>query len=115
MKVLRRQAFKNKRNVMIGRTHGVHGEPITFGLKLALWYQEMARHLARLGKAVDDICVGQVSGAVGPFPQISPKVQAYVCKKSGLKPPLISNQIIQPERHAYCFATLAGIASSREK
>ena len=115
MKVLRRQAFKYKRTVMIGRTHGVHAEPITFGLKLALWYQEMARHLARLGKAVDDICVGQVSGAVGTFAQISPKVEAYVCKKSGLKPALISNQIIQRDRHAYFFATLAVIASSLEK
>ena len=115
MKVLRRQAFKHKWTVMIGRTHGVHAEPITFGLKLALWYQEMARNLARLQKAVDDICVGQISGAVGTFAQISPKVEAYVCKKSGLKPALISNQIIQRDRHAYFFATLAVIASSLEK
>jgi adenylosuccinate lyase len=115
MKVLRRQAFKHKWTVMIGRTHGVHAEPITFGLKLALWYQEMARNLARLEKAVDDICVGQISGAVGTFAQISPKVEAYVCKKSGLKPALISNQIIQRDRHAYFFATLAVIASSLEK
>ncbi len=65
MKVLRRQAFKYKWTVMIGRTHGVHAEPITFGLKLALWYQEMARNLGRLQKAVDEICVGEISGAVG--------------------------------------------------
>jgi adenylosuccinate lyase len=115
MQVLRRQAFKYKRTVMIGRTHGVHAEPMTFGLKLALWYQEMARNLARLEKAVGDICVGQISGAVGTFAQISPKVEAYVCKKSGLKPALISNQIIQRDRHAYFFATLAVIASSLEK
>jgi adenylosuccinate lyase len=115
MHVLRRQAFKHKRTVMIGRTHGVHAEPITFGLKLALWYQEMARNLARLEKAVDGICVGQISGAVGTFAQISPKVEAYVCKKSGLKPALITNQIIQRDRHAYFFATLAVIASSLEK
>jgi adenylosuccinate lyase len=115
MKVLRRQAFKHKRTVMIGRTHGVHAEPITFGLKLALWYQEMARNLLRLEHAVDEICVGQISGAVGTFAQISPKVEAYVCRKSGLKPAPISNQIIQRDRHAYFFATLAVIASSLEK
>jgi len=115
MKVLRRQAARYKWTVMIGRTHGVHAEPITFGLKLALWYQEMARNLARLEKAVDDICVGQISGAVGTFAQISPKVEAYVCRKAGLKPALVSNQIIQRDRHAYYFATLAIIASSLEK
>ena len=115
MQVLRRQARKYKHTVMIGRTHGVHAEPITFGLKFALWYQETARSLARFHKAVDDICVGQISGAVGTFAQISPKVEAYVCQKSGLKPALVSNQIIQRDRHAYYFATLAIIASSLEK
>ena len=115
MKVLRRQAHKYKWTVMIGRTHGVHAEPITFGLKLALWYQEMERNLDRLNKAIEDISVGQISGAVGTFAQISPKVEAYVCKKSGLKPALVSNQIIQRDRHAYFFATLAVIASSLEK
>jgi len=115
MKVLRRQAVRYKWTVMIGRTHGVHAEPITFGLKLALWYQEMARNLARLEKAVDDICVGQISGAVGTFAQISPKVEAYVCRKAGLKPAPVSNQIIQRDRHAFYFATLAIIASSLEK
>jgi adenylosuccinate lyase len=115
MKVLRSQARKYKWTVMIGRTHGVHAEPITFGLKFALWYQEMARNLERLEKATEDICVGQISGAVGTFAQISPKVEAYVCRKSGLKPALVSNQIIQRDRHAYYFATLAVIASSLEK
>lgn len=115
MKVLRSQARKYKWTVMIGRTHGVHAEPITFGLKLALWYQEMARNLARLEKATADICVGQISGAVGTFAQISPKVEAYVCQKSGLKPALVSNQVVQRDRHAYYFATLAVIASSLEK
>jgi adenylosuccinate lyase len=113
--VLRRQAHKYKRTVMVGRTHGVHAEPITFGLKLALWYQEMERNLKRFKNAVEDICVGQISGAVGTFAQISPKVETYVCKKSGLKPALVSNQIIQRDRHAYYFATLAIIASSLEK
>jgi adenylosuccinate lyase len=115
MSVVRRQAQKYKWTVMIGRTHGVHAEPITFGLKLALWYQEMARNLARLQKAAEDMSVGQISGAVGTFAQISPKVEAYVCRKAGLKPALISNQIIQRDRHAYYFATLAVIASSLEK
>jgi len=115
MKVLRTQAFRYKSTVMIGRTHGVHAEPITFGLKLALWYQEMTRNLKRLEKALDDICVGQVSGAVGTFAQVSPKVEEYVCRKSGLKPALISNQIIQRDRHAYFIATRAVIASSLEK
>lgn len=115
MRVLRRQSFKYKWTVMIGRTHGVHAEPITFGLKLALWYQEMARNLARLEKAAADIAVGQISGAVGTFAQISPKVEAYVSKKSGLKPAPVSNQIIQRDRHAYFFATLAVIAGSLEK
>jgi adenylosuccinate lyase len=115
MKVLRRQAYKYKWTIMIGRTHGVHAEPITFGLKLALWYQEMDRNLVRLRKAVEDISVGQISGAVGTFAHISPKVEAYVCKKSGLKPALVSNQIIQRDRHAYFFTTLAVVASSLEK
>ncbi len=115
MKVLRRQAFKYKETPMIGRTHGVHAEPMTFGLKLALWYEEMRRNLARLERAADEVSVGKISGAVGTFAQISPKVEAYVCKKSGLKPAPISNQIVQRDRHAFFFATLAVIASSLEK
>jgi adenylosuccinate lyase len=115
MKVLRRQAYKYKSTLMIGRTHGVHAEPITFGLKFALWYQETDRNLVRLRRAVEDISVGQISGAVGTFAQISPQVEAYVCKKSGLKPALVSNQIIQRDRHAYFFATLAVLGSSLEK
>jgi len=115
MKVLRKQAFKYKSTLMIGRTHGIHAEPITFGLKLALWYEEMARNLSRLSKAAEEVSVGQISGAVGTFAQISPKVEAYVCKKSGLTPAPVSNQIIQRDRHAYFFATLAVIASSLEK
>ena len=115
MKALRGQAHKYKWTVQIGRTHGVHAEPITFGLKFALWYQEMARNLSRFKRAVDDICVGQISGAVGTFAQISPKVEAYVCRKAGLKPAPASNQIIQRDRHAYYFATLAVIACSLEK
>src|SRR5574341_1715970 len=115
MSALRRQARRYKWTVQIGRTHGVHAEPITFGLKLALWYQEMARNLSRFEKAVEDITVGQISGAVGTFAQVSPKVEAYVCRQAGLKPAPVSNQIIQRDRHAFYFATLAIIASSLEK
>ena len=115
LRVLRRQAFRYKKIPMIGRTHGVHAEPITFGLKLALWHEEMRRHLARLEGAAGEISVGKISGAVGTFAQVSPKVEAYVCRKSGLKPALVSNQIIQRDRHAFFFATLAVIASSLEK
>ena len=115
IKVLKAQAIKYKRVPMIGRTHGVHAEPITFGLKLALWYSEMQRNLVRLERAADEVSVGIISGAVGTFAQISPKVEAYVCKKSGLKPALVSNQIVQRDRHATFFTTLAVMASSIEK
>jgi len=115
MSVLRRQAQKYKWTVMIGRTHGVHAEPITFGLKLAIWYQEMERHRSRFRHAVEDICVGKISGAVGTFAQIPPQIEAYVCRKSGLKPAPVSNQIVQRDRHAFYFSTLALIASSLEK
>jgi adenylosuccinate lyase len=115
IRVLRKQALKYKDTPMIGRTHGVHAEPITFGLKFAVWHEEMRRNLARLEAAADDVAVGMISGAVGTFAQISPKVEAYVCKKAGLKPAPVSNQIIQRDRHAFFFATLAVIASSLEK
>ena len=115
MKVLRRQALKNKKTPMIGRTHGIHAEPITFGLKLALWYEEMRRNLERLEWATGGIRFGKISGAVGTFAQVSPDVEAYVCKMSGLKPDPVSNQIVQRDRHAFFFATLAVIASSLEK
>jgi adenylosuccinate lyase len=115
MKVLRRQALKYKKVPMIGRTHGIHAEPITFGLKLALWYEEMKRNLARLRNAAEEVGVGKISGAVGTFAQVSPEVEAYVCEKSGLKPDPISSQIIQRDRHAFFFVTLAAIASSLEK
>jgi adenylosuccinate lyase len=115
MKVLRSRAFRYKGVPMIGRTHGIHAEPITFGLKLALWYEEMRRNFSRLTRAADDVSVGKISGAVGTFAQVSPKVEAYICKKSGLKPDPISNQIVQRDRHAFFFATLAVIAGSLEK
>jgi len=115
MRVLKQLAFRYKKQPMIGRTHGVHAEPITFGLKLALWYEEMSRNSTRLKRAVEEISVGKISGAVGTFAQISPKVEAYVCRKTGLKPEPIANQVVQRDRHAFFFATLAIIASSLEK
>ncbi|HWP58552.1 MAG TPA: adenylosuccinate lyase [Candidatus Acidoferrales bacterium] len=115
IEVLRDLAFKYKDTPMIGRTHGIHAEPITFGLKLALWHAEMKRNLARLERAAEDVCVGKISGAVGTFAQVSPKVEAYVCRKAGLKPEPVSNQIVQRDRHAAFFTTLAVIASSLEK
>jgi adenylosuccinate lyase len=115
IQALRRKALKHKNVPMIGRTHGVHAEPITFGLKIALWHEEMKRNLERLQRAAEDVSVGKISGAVGTYAQISPKVEAYVCRKSGLKAARVSNQIIQRDRHAFFFATLAVVASSLEK
>ena len=115
IRVLRKQALKYKETPMIGRTHGVHAEPITFGLKFAIWHEEMRRNLIRLEAAAEDVAVGMISGAVGTFAQISPRVEAYVCKKTGLKLAPVSNQIIQRDRHAFFFATLAVIGSSLEK
>jgi len=114
-KILKAQALKYKMTPMIGRTHGVHAEPITFGLKLANWYAEFERHHARIKGAIDDIAYGKISGAVGTFAHVPPDVESYVCKHLGLKPAPISNQIIQRDRHAHYFAVLAGIASSIEK
>jgi len=114
-RVLETQARRHKNTVMIGRSHGIHGEPITFGLKLANWYAETGRNIARMTRARTAIGVGQISGAVGTFANIGPEVETYVCKKLGLKPAPISNQVIQRDRHAEYFATLAVIAGSLEK
>ncbi len=112
---LKKKAFKHKATIMIGRSHGIHAEPITFGLKLALWYDEMRRNRRRMEQAMDTISVGKISGAVGTFANVSPKVEAYVCRKLGLKPAAISTQIIQRDRYAEFFCTLAIIASTIEK
>jgi len=100
---------------MIGRTHGIHAEPTTFGLKMALWYDEMKRNLTRMERAKDAVSVGKISGAVGTFAHIRPFVEEYVCKRLGLKPAAISTQIVQRDHHAEFFTTLAIIASSIEK
>nr|HID58584.1 adenylosuccinate lyase [Desulfobacterales bacterium] len=113
--VLKEKALAYKDTVMIGRSHGVHAEPITFGLKLAIWYDEMRRNRYRMEEARERISVGKISGAVGTFANVSPEVEAYVCKKAGLKPAPISSQIIQRDIYAEYFSTLAIIASSVEK
>ena len=113
--VLKKRAFQHKNTVMIGRSHGIHAEPITFGLKLALWYAEMLRNKRRMKQAMETVSVGKISGAVGTFANISPKVEAYVCRKLGLKPAPVSTQIIQRDRYAELFCTLALIASTIEK
>lgn len=112
---LKKKAFEFKHTPMIGRTHGVHAEPITLGLKFALWYTEVGRNIERLQKAIQTISVGKISGAVGSFSNLDPRVEEYVCKKLKLKPAPISSQIIQRDRHAEFMSALAIIASSIEK
>jgi len=115
IKVIKKKALKFKDTVIIGRSHGIHAEPTTFGLKLALMYEEMRRGLSRMERAKEVISYGQISGAVGTFAQVSPSIEEYVCKKLGLKPAPISTQIIQRDRHAEYLCTLALIASSIDK
>lgn len=112
---IRKKALKFKHTPMIGRTHGIHAEPMTLGLKFALWYAEIQRHTKRLKSAIETISVGKISGAVGTFSNLSPKVEEYVCRKLKLKPAPISNQIVQRDRHAEFLTVLALIASSIEK
>ena len=113
--VLARRAKEFKKTVMIGRSHGIHAEPTTFGLKLALWFDETRRNIERLRHAIETVSVGQVSGAVGTFEHLSPKVEEYVCAKLGLKAAPVSTQILQRDRHAEFMTTLAVVGSSLEK
>ena len=115
MNLLAKKARKYKEMVCIGRTHGVHAEPTTFGLKLALWFDETKRNLDRLLQAKEAVSIGKISGAVGTYAHIEPEVEAYVCKKLGLKPARISTQVIQRDVYAQYMATLAIIGSSLEK
>jgi len=115
MAVIKDRAYEHKHTVMIGRSHGIHAEPITFGFKLAVWYAEMKRNLQRLEEALDVISYGKLSGAVGTFANVSPAVEAFVCKKLGLKPAEASTQILQRDRHAQYFNALAVLAGSMEK
>jgi len=114
-KVLRRQAQRHRNTVMIGRSHGVHAEPVTFGLKMALWYEEMGRALDRMVRARAVAGVGKVSGAVGTFANIDPSVERHVCRKLGLTPEPVATQVVQRDRHAEYLSALALIASSIEK
>lgn len=113
--VLKEKAIEHKNTIMIGRTHGVHAEPITFGLKLALWVEEMKRNAHRLAEARKAISVGKISGAVGTYATLSPEVEKIACAKLGLEPAPVSTQIIQRDRHAQFVTTLAIISSSLEK
>jgi adenylosuccinate lyase len=115
LEALRLQAWRYRKTAIIGRTHGMHAEPTTFGLKLALWYAEMERNRERLERAKERVACGKISGAVGTYAHLSPAVEAYVCRKCGLRPAPISSQIIQRDRHAEFFTTLALIATSIEK
>ncbi len=113
--VLKSRAFEHKDTVMIGRTHGIHAEPVTFGLKMALWADEMRRNIARLRRAREAVSVGKLSGAVGTFASIDPSVEEYVCRKLSLRPAPVSTQVVQRDRHAEVFATIAVVGSSLEK
>ena len=115
MDVLRGRAFEHKDTVMIGRSHGIHAEPVTFGLKLALWYAEMKRNLGRLEAALEDISTGKLSGAVGTFANVSPAIEARVCERLGLRPAEISTQIVQRDRHAAYFSAIAILGGTMEK
>ena len=113
--VLAQQAIKYKYTPMIGRTHGVHAEPISFGFKLALWVEEMRRNLQRLGEAKKAVAVGKISGAVGTYATLNPEVEEKACLRLGLVPAPISSQVLQRDRHAQFVTTLAIISSSLEK
>ncbi len=112
---LKQRALEHRRTPMVGRSHGIHAEPITFGLKLAIFYSEMSRHLVRWDAALETISVGKVSGAVGTYAHLDPAMEEVVLARLGLKPAPVSNQVIQRDRHAVYFTDLALIASSVEK
>lgn len=115
IEILANKAKEHKYTVMMGRTHGVHAEPTTFGLKLGLWYEEMKRNLERFKHAADTVRVGKLSGAVGTYANINPFVEKYVCENLGLEAAPISTQTLQRDRHAHYMSTLALIATSVEK
>jgi adenylosuccinate lyase len=113
--VLAQRAIEHKYTLMIGRTHGVHAEPITFGLKLSIWVEEMRRNLHRLNEAKKIISVGKISGAVGTYATVPPNIEQIACKKLGIDPAPVSNQVLQRDRHAQFITTLAIIGGSLEK
>jgi adenylosuccinate lyase len=113
--VLERRALEFKDTPMIGRTHGIHAEPITFGFKIANWYSETQRNIARFRAAAEDLRVGKFSGAVGTFAHLTPELEEKMCARLGLKAAAVSSQVIQRDRHAFYLATLATIASTLDK
>jgi adenylosuccinate lyase len=113
--VLKTRAFEHRHTVQIGRTHGIHAEPITFGLKLALWWDEVERHRTRFADAAEEMRVGKLSGAVGTFAHISPQAEERICARLGLRAAPITSQVLSRDLHAHYIATLAGIASTLEK
>jgi adenylosuccinate lyase len=115
LEVLEKRAFEFKSTVMVGRTHGIHAEPITFGFKLAIWYDEFRRHHKRLTETADDMKVGKLSGAVGTFAHLSPEIEEQVMAKLGLRAAPSSSQVVQRDRHAYYISTIALIGASLEK
>lgn len=115
LNALRDLAFAHRDTLMVGRSHGIHGEPISFGWKVAIWYQEFQRQQHRLEAASGDIAVGKLSGAMGTFAHLSPTIEKAVCQRLGLKPAPISNQVIQRDRHAAFLSALALLACSIEK
>jgi adenylosuccinate lyase len=113
--VLKSRAFDHKKTVMVGRTHGVHAEPMTFGMKLALWYAEMERNRARLERAREVVAVGKLSGAVGTFAHLPPVIEEKLCRRLGLTPAPIATQVLQRDRHAEALSALAIAASTLDK
>ena len=113
--VLKKRAFEFKDTPMVGRTHGIHAEPITFGCKLAIWYAENQRNAERLSYAAEQMRVGKISGAVGTYAHLTPAVEKKICAKLGLRPAPVSSQILQRDRHAFYLCTLAVVAASLEK
>ncbi len=113
--ILKEEALRQKKTIMVGRTHGVHAEPITLGVKLLVWYEEINRHLKRIERAIETISVGRISGAVGTYIHLNPEVEVRALKRLGLIPAKVSTQILQRDRHAEAISTLALLASSLEK
>ena len=114
-RLLRRQALKHRMTVCIGRTHGIHAEPVTFGFKLLVWYEEIGRHIGRLENALGTISVGRISGSVGTFIHLDPRVEVMALKKLKLRPAKVSTQVLQRDRHAEVLSALALLATSIEK
>ena len=112
---LKKQALRHKKTIMIGRTHGVHAEPITFGLKMLMWYDELSRREASFNRAVETVAYGKISGAVGTYAHLDPRVEEYVMDKLGLRRAPVSNQIVQRDRHAEYVSALAVLAASLDK